>query len=720
MALALLLLTLAPAFSGDEERAMLTRFCGECHAGAEPKGGFALGDLAFVEDEALWWRVAQRIEDGSMPPDVLPETVPPLDSATKTRLLAWLEREHPRPVLDLSQLPGPPVRRYNRTELVNAVRELFGVAIDREALMPDEIGDGFDTHAGALVWNELSFERWLDVVERLAHEVIRPLDELEHARRPVASDAWAQDGRLINVSPNGVSMATSATVTAVVSVPAASRYRIEVEARASRGGDELAKAVVLVDGRVVETFEVDAVSTLTTYSVEVELDAGTAKVGVRFPNDFYDGTNDRNLYLGEVALVGPLDEPILSAFQARYLAKPDVDARAVVRDFASRLWRRPVGDADVDALLALTEPSTPVELRVRAALVAALASPRFVFLGLEADEFPEHALAERLAAFLWKSPPDDELLELAASGRLSEPEVLRAQVARLLDAAQSSAFAADFASQWLQLRALDDAMPDARRFPGYDAELGRSMVRESELFFEAVLREHRPIRTLLEADFSFLDARLAEHYGVPGAFAADFRRTRLTPERRAGVLGHASVLTVTSNPTRTSPVLRGKWILEALLDEPPPPPPPDAANLAAIAAGDAPQTLRARLEAHRDHPDCAACHAAMDPLGFALEEFDAVGAWRTSDGGLPIDAVGVLPSGELFDGARELASTLVDGDRFRAALTRRLAVYALGRSLVPEDDLWLEPLGSDMRACDTTLPELIHAIVASPAFRHDR
>ena len=394
------------------------------------------------------------------------------------------------------------------------------------------------------------------------------------------------------------------------------------------------------------------------------------------------------MYVEWIEVEGPTTEvlPPLHDFLATCESKWDAVGR-----LASRAYRRPAHRDEVEALIALSPEDATLEACVQVALTAMLVSPDFLFR-VELDRDPEDAtdahpvnhyeLASRLSYFLWSSMPDDELFALAEEGRLHDPDVLAGQVRRMLRHPRASALATSFASQWLQVTSLDEAAPDPRRFPGFDDDLREAMRLETEMFFEAVLREDRSLWELLDSDFTFLNEDLAKHYGVPGVRGSAMRRVAIPAGlrvARGGVLSQASVLTVTSNPTRTSPVRRGKWILETLLDSPPPSPPPGSDNLPdeRDAAGEL-LSVRERFERHRADPECAVCHAPMDPLGFGLENYDAVGAWRLRDGVFPVDASGELPGGRRFEGPAELKAIPRRGGRVRARVRAQAALLRPG------------------------------------------
>jgi len=404
--------------------------------------------------------------------------------------------------------------------------------------------------------------------------------------------------------------------------------------------------------------------------------------------------------------------------------------RVIVTDLARRAYRRPVTSADVDPLLALAakslERGEPFERGIALALRAILVSPDFLFRIETAPEAASadgverirpHELASRLSYFLWASMPDEELFRCAEDGTLADPAVLAAQVRRMLKDRKSKALVEAFGGQWLQFRALESVAPDRERFPVFENNLRYSMRRESELFLESVIREDRSVLDLLDAKYSFLNERLARHYGIPGVKGQEFRRVDLTGTPRGGVLTQGSVLTVSSYSTRTSPVLRGKWVLDNLLAAPPPDPPAGVPRLDESKVG-VERSIRDQMEAHRANVTCAACHVRMDPLGFGLENFDATGAWRTVDGKFPVDASGALPDGRKFTGPQELEAVLrQDGDAFTRALTEKLLTYALGRGLERYDRRTVKAIAKRVAESDYRFSALVMEIAQSLPFR---
>jgi hypothetical protein len=405
----------------------------------------------------------------------------------------------------------------------------------------------------------------------------------------------------------------------------------------------------------------------------------------------------------------------------------------IISRLARRAYRRPVTQAEVNQLgkffdLAVKEGLTP-EQGIQLSIQAMLVSPNFLFR-IERDPDPtdpdEHhkvsdiELASRLSYFIWNSLPDEQLLSLAEAGKLSEPVTLRAQVDRLLADDRAASFSESFAGQWLEIRALSSVNPDPEKFPAWKPELRDAMKTETTLFFDAILKENRPMSDFLTADFTFLNGLLAKHYGIEGVDGPDFRRVELDTAQRGGILSHASVLTVTSYPTRTSPVIRGKYVLNNILGTPPPPPPPNVPALDEAAVGQN-ASLREQMEAHRADPACATCHTRMDALGFGLENYDAIGQWRTEDGEFPVDSSGVLPSGESFESPKELSRILQQQlPVFARNVTEKMLTYALGRGLEPFDRVTVNQLMTGLEKDDYRLQTLVHEVVQSLPFLERR
>jgi hypothetical protein len=486
------------------------------------------------------------------------------------------------------------------------------------------------------------------------------------------------------------------------------------------------------------------------YEIKLNVPAGKHRFVARFINDYYkpddpDPKNrDRNLIVERLEIQGPLGvlPEKLPASQAKLFTCRPADnndptdcARAILRPFASRAFRRPATDDEVDRLTRLvmsaTKDGDSFERGIQVALEAVLVSPHFLFR-IELDPEPlnpqavrtigDYELATRLSYFLWSSTPDEELLKLAHDGTLRKEGNLAAQVRRMLRDPKAGALVENFASQWLQLRNLKLINPDKKQFPTFDDALRNAMETETKLFFEAIVREDRSVLEFLDTNFTFVNERLAKHYGIPGVKGDQFQKVTLPTGERGGLLTQASILTVTSNPTRTSPVKRGKWILENLLNAPPPPPPPNVPELKEAEKGKPLEgTLRQRMEQHRVNPNCAVCHTQMDAIGFGLENYDPVGAWRTKDGNSDIDPSGTLPGGLKFNSPAELKAILKARDgEFRRCLAEKLLTYALGRGLEYYDKCTVDTIVKNVSANQDRFSALVLEIVNSDAFQKRR
>jgi len=718
--------------------------CVECHGGDATKG-----DLDLTRDEAdpvarawRWSRMRDRVLAGEMPPADAEPVSPPARQEFVASLAAALRREVPR-------LPPDPgrvtVRRLSRTQWEHTVRDLFGVAVSTAGFPADDLGYGFDTIGDALTFSTLHLEQYLAAARAVADAVF----DGEDPARPTVRRFEAESMQLVAGPGAGMTgevanLYTRATLEQSLRLPRDGVYVLRVLAAADQAGDEPAQMLLQLDGRDLATIEVGE-RTMQSFELRTPLPGGAHRLALAFVNDYYDPKHedpkrrDRNLRIDWLEVVGPTDAVEVPAarqwLQAPLHARGDDAARvrAVVRALLPRVYRRPATDAEIarshrlgDAVL---RGGGTLAEALRAVLQAALTSPHFLFRletgaveGVPGRVVPlgGAALASRLSYFLWGSGPDEALTERARQGALATAEGLTAAVDRLLADARAESLATDFASQWLELRNLADRTPDPARFPGFDDELRASLRRETELLFLAVLREGRDVRDLLDCDFTHVDARLAAFYGLERPAGAEgFVRVALPPEQRerGGVLGHASVHVVTSNPTRTSPVKRGKWVLENLLGQPPPPPPPGNDTLANEAAIDSSRSFREQLAQHRERPACAVCHVRMDALGFALERYDAIGRHREHDAGGAIDCRGELPDGRVLAGLADLKAALRGDPAFVRTLARKLFVYAVGRDARPGDRLRLD-LGVDelLLQGKATLRDLVLLVVRDEAF----
>jgi hypothetical protein len=628
------------------------------------------------------------------------------------------------------------LHRLNRVEYTNTVHDLLGTTLRPADDFPaDDRGYGYDNIADVLSLSPVQIEMYFNAATALIDEAMSVVQvgARRYEAEAMESTTGAASGTAFNLNSAG-------SVQQTVPIEATGRYRIAVRAWAQQAGDELARMSIDVDGVPVQTFDVAAVaSTPEVYEAEAMINQGNVLLGASFLNDFYDQAAgaDRNLIVDWVEIEGPIGVAADNPLRARIMVcDPDPQApaaclRDVATQFGRRAWRRPLTPDEVDALVALPTAAIAagddLESATRVMLRAVLVSPNFVFR-VESDPDPfttdphalsDYELASRLSYFLWSSTPDDELLDLADDGMLQDDDTLRAQVQRMLQDEKAEALLDNFAGQWLFIRALDDHVPDYATFPEFDDGLRAAMRTETELYFREFLFGDETMDKLLTADFTFANDRLAEFYGITGATSAEFTRVSLAGNaQRAGLLTQASLLTVNSFPTRTSPVKRGKWVLEQLLCSPPPPPPPGVEGLTTeeMPTG----SFRERMEAHRANPVCASCHTRMDPIGFGFEHYDGIGKYRDTDQGFDIDASGMLPDMTTFDGPIELAALLAQDTRLPHCMTQQLFTYALGRGTEMYDDDDLDAITASFVSGGYHFRELIELIVMSDAFRNRR
>jgi mono/diheme cytochrome c family protein len=723
--------------------------CASCHSGGAPEGGLDLDGFLSIDDvaarETLLRHAVERVRRGQMPPD--PAAAP---AAAEVEAFAEVVRRVARSAYDPARGVEPgaaPLRRLNAREYENSVLDVLGVRFDAVAFFPaDAIGHGFDNVAEAQGLSELLLERYVEAAQTIAEQAIAWEPAIEpvvrnFSPRELSGGRTTEDTRIL---------VSNGECAVQVELPRRGAYLLRAIVHADQAGPEKARMELRSAGAVLANVEVDAGTRAAPESHEAAFtveQGGAVWVAAAFVNDFYEVSGerrlDRNLHVHALEVVGPIGAPEPTALQlelgARFegVASEKERVRAKLAHLARRLWRRPVENAEVARLVELAPKKAPEDQVLQVGVAALLASPNFVFRfepdGKDARgvrPLTGHELATRLSYFLWSSPPDEALLALADSGALLEPATLVAEARRLLDDPKSGNFARNFASQWLQTRRLAKHAVDPERFPGITPELLAAMERETLLVFEAVLREKRSVLDLLDADFTFVNDALAAHYGLPPVEGGFMRRVSLAGSDRRGIVLHASVLTVTSEPGRTSPVKRGRWLLETLLASPLPPPPPGADSF----GDEDPETfsvagLRERIAAHRARPACASCHDHLDPLGFGLERFDAVGRARERDGTQRIDASGVLPGGEAFDGALELIARMrahdtdgewLEGPSLVRAVVEKLLVYALGRGLTPADRPTIGAVLARLDPAHPTVHDALLAIVQSEAFTQRR
>jgi hypothetical protein len=718
--------------------------CLLCHAARPAMAGLDL-ERYLAPERALqavevWEKVLAKLKSGEMPPKGRPRPAPEAMARVTRWIEARLTAEWPATRPDPGRVTA---RRLNRAEYNNTVRDLLGVDLRPADDFPtDDSGYGFDTIADVLSVSPVHLERYLAAAEKLAAAAIvvdRPPPvtqeryQIEPAPAPTGELVWPEEYSVRH------------------RFPVTGDYEILFALGGRRPGPlERLRLMLWVDGEPLANYELEPETSRRRFEHRVRLKEGehalraalvpdTSRVDDALGEHPGPNTREVNLVLDRFEIRGPYhpERRPLTDSHRRIIACGHAPgeheagcARLILSRLARRAWRRPVTPEEVASLERFVrlreQEGASLEEGLQAALEAILVSPKFLFR-IERDPAPgevrrldDFELASRLSYFLWSSMPDEELFALAEQGRLSEPEVLEAQARRMIADPRARALVENFGGQWLQLRNLAAARPDPARFPDFDEELRQAMRTETELFFEEVLRRDRSILDFIDGRYTYLNERLARHYGIEGVKGPHFRRVELDGVQRSGVLTQASVLTVASYPTRTSPVLRGLWVLENVLGAPPPPPPANVPALDDSRVGSA-ATLRQQLERHRADPGCAVCHNRIDPLGFGLENYGPTGAWRTHEGRFPVDAAGELPGGRKFQTPAELKQILrEDAPAFARTLTEKLLIYALGRGLARGDRPVIEAIREAVARDAYRFSTLILEIVKSPPFRMRR
>ena len=722
----------------------LTETCGACHSPSIASGGLVIDP--FFEPESLaehreeWERILQKVRSGEMPPPGLPR--PSLEQVKA--LVSFVENEFEQADRNVAADPGRvTARRLNRVEYANTVRDLLGVPFHAEKDFPsDDRGHGFDNIGDVLTISPFLMEKYMAAAEHLAAAAV--------GANPWPEDPVEADYQLKYKTAHRIGASVIETTHRV-------EWDGEYTIRFGLPGERAEDAAPVqfgfwMDGELLHSMPVETKPSGLVYfsphsleEMRLSLPVGDHVFRAGFINDEFIKTlpredwfrRNKNKFVESITFVGPFPSDMERPSRERILiCDPSTGpncVRDIVANLARRAYRRPVNDREVSDLVRFVDVAKDeglsLEQGIQLAVQAMLVSPHFLFR-IEVDQEPtdpaavhrisDVELASRLSYFLWSSMPDGELLDLAEARKLSDPEVLEAQVERMLKDEKADALGENFAGQWLQIRNLYSVTPDPEKFPEWNDGLRDAMMTETILFFRDMLRENRPLGEFLDADFTFVNDRLAEHYGIEGVSSAEFQRVVLPSEQRGGVLGHASVLTVTSYPSRTSPTFRGKYLLENILGAPPPPPPPNVPALEESAAGSA-ASLREQMEQHRSNAVCASCHARMDALGFALENYDGLGKWRTKDGEMPIDASGVLPNGRALAGPAELRTILKeDLPEFARCVTEKMLTFALGRGLEKFDRITVDRIIDNLESADYRFRALVHEIVRSPAFQMRR
>ena len=734
----------------SDVRPFITKHCTFCHNVEKETVDLdlsALRDMAAVSAKLdVLELMRDRLTAGEMPPEERPRP----EKLEIDTVVAWIEAILKDDAAVVKSDPGRvTIRRLNRAEYKNTIRDLLGVDFEPAETFPaDDVGYGFDNIGDVLSLSPVLMEKYLAAAEEIAAKAIVAEPGVKVTVRRLEAEKFKPDRETGGGRPGREALVffTEGSSYTSYEFPFTGEYVFRLRAFAYQAGPDPARMVFRLGGDEIQTFDVNATRDAPqVYEVRISVEAGRQRLRVDFINDYYkpddpDPENrDRNLAVDYLEIDGPygaepppLPETHAGIFTCQPEGEEDQDdcARKILARLAKRAFRRGASEEEIERLVQLARlvrsQGDTFERGVQIALQAMLVSPHFLFrIEHDADAndpqavhtVSQYELATRLSYFLWSSMPDEELFRIAEEERLHEPDVLRAQVMRMLADPKSQALVENFAGQWLQLRNLETAAPDPQRFPAFDDALRSAMRRETELFFETVMREDRSIMDFIDAKFTFVNEPLAKHYGLEGIEGDEFQRVDLDGHQRSGVLTHASIMTVTSNPTRTSPVKRGKWVLENFLGAPPSPPPDGVEELAededAVLSG----SLRERMEQHRANASCAVCHVEMDALGFGLENYDAIGAWRTRDGEFEVDASGTLPGNRTFESPEELKVILAEKrDAFCRCLAEKLLTYALGRGLERYDRPAVEAICAAAAENGYRFSELAVKIVESDPF----
>jgi mono/diheme cytochrome c family protein len=731
-----------PAAFSTATKTLFDDTCAECHNSTDLAGGLDVALLTSVDslsnDRDRWEMILTKLKSQEMPP----EDVLRPDDEIKT-LVKFLEAEFTR--ADALRKPDPgrvTARRLNRAEYTNTIRDLLDIEFRADRNFPtDDSGEGFDNIGDVLTVSPILMEKYLSAAGRIAARAMAA----EPLPKPIEAEYSLRFKSLRRIDPSNVEATHRFDFDAA--------YDFKIGLPGQRAKDAAPVTLGLwIDGKLVESKTIETKPSGLVYfnpyseeRIRINVPEGDHTLRVGFIDDPFVKTLAKediykdtiNKWIGAITVVGPFaesgDKPSRKKILVCDPASGPVCVDRILATLARRAYRRPVTGTEVAALkkfvaLAKSEGQT-VEQGIALAIQAMLVSPHFLF-HIERDRFPtdptivhrisDIELASRLSYFLWNSMPDEELLSQAERRRLSLPRVLDAQVTRMLADPKASAMAENFAGQWLEVRNIDSIKPDPQKFPAWTPELREAMKTETRMFFDWVLRQNRPINEFIDARYTFLNEFLASYYGIEGVTGADFRRVDLTTNERGGVLSHGSVLAVSSYPTRTSVVIRGKYILQNILGSPPPPPPADVPALDEAAVGTT-ASLRKQMETHRTNAVCASCHARMDPLGFALENYDAVGKWRTMDGEFPVDSSGVLPGGRKFSTPAEMRQILGERrEEFARALTEKLMIYALGRGLQRYDRPTVKEIIKRLDTSGYGFQTLVREVVRSFPFQSRR
>jgi mono/diheme cytochrome c family protein len=764
-----------PVQPGDPapHRALIDRYCVTCHNDRVKTAGLTLEkrDLSRVPEEAeVWEKALRKLRGGMMPPQGMPRPGP----STIDALMSFLETSIDSAALAKPNPGRSPLHRLNRAEYANAIRDLLSLEIDATSLLPaDDESNGFDNIADVLKVSPSLLEQYLTASRKISSLAVGDSDVA-----PASQVYRVPPDRSQGEHVEGLPLGTRGGLLVRHTFPLDAEYDFSVGLLQNIVGympglEWPHQLEITIDGVRVFLAPVGgeddnklsdsnlgiAKDTLDArLRKRIHVQAGPRDVGVAFvrrnsaesDEPLQPFTRDLDLQnmngiplVEHLQIAGPFDPAGPGDTPSRrriFICRPkpsrvseDACATKIVSTLARRAYRQPVMPSDIQTLMDFYQAGRKqgtFDSGIESALRLILASPKFLFRD-EPDPpnvvagatyaVTDLELASRLSFFLWSSIPDDELLNAAVEGKLKDPAVLERQVRRMLGDARSDALVKNFAAQWLFLRNLQSFVADQQEFPNFDENLRQSFRRETELFFQSIIREDRSVIDLIDANYTFVNERLARHYGIPNIYGTRFRRVTLADPNRRGLLGQGSVLTVTSYPNRTSPVLRGKWILDNLLGTPPPAPPPNVPDLKDAHEGGKVLSVRERMEEHRANSACATCHRVMDPLGFSLENFDATGQWRTKEEAGPVDASGRLADGTEVDGPVALRQALLKHpETFARTMTEKLLTYSLGRGLEYYDMPVVRLIARDAAASDYRFSSLVMGIVKSTPFRMKR
>ena len=755
----------APA---SPERAFVNQYCAGCHNDKLKSGNMTLTKLDFAHparNAELAEKVIHMAGVGLMPPPGMPRPKP---EAFHTFLAALengvdrAEAAHPNP-------GRPALHRLNRTEYANSIHDLLDVDIDVSSMLPpDDMSHGFDNMADVLTVSPTLMEGYIRAAGRISREAIGD------RTAPPLTQTY-QIPRVLNQTRHldGTPFGTRGGIAVTHDFPADGEYVFKLGFYYSPTGPLFGlnqgkgqQIEIAVNGERIALLDINPAMTLAKDGIKtdpIKIKAGPQRISAAFLQKFDGPLEDEYRmveqslvdvsvgtvpgvttlpHLHELSITGPTDVSGISSTPSRrkiFVCRPPAGsdevpcAKKILAILARQAYRRPATENDLEGLLGFFQAGRNTgdfETGIRTAIQALISSPEFVF---RFERTPSNVapgsnyrlsdleLATRLAYFLWSSAPDDQLITIASQGRLKDPAVLEKQVRRMLADPKSEALSRTFAYEWLHLQNLKNWSPDVFLFPDFDRLLAEGMIRETELVFDNIMRQDHSVLELLTANYTFVNDRLARHYGIPNISGERFRRVELTDPNRFGLLGQGSVLMQTSYANRTSPVQRGKYVLEVLLGTPPPPPPPGVPPFKEVGLNDKPISVRDRMQQHRTNPTCAACHNLMDPIGFALENFNPVGVWRTNDEGFRIDPSGKLYDGAKLDGPASLRRAILNhSDAFISTFTQNLLAYGIGRVIDYHDMPFVRAVEREAARNDNRFSSFILGIVKSPAFQMRR